>query len=626
MPTTPAGYWTEGKVVNGTNMGGGVFMPGTPPPSPISPPSGGGTVPLEPPKNEVSVVSSESGKNALDKEINDHNNFVSQVSPPPTAQTTTTTKTTPSDANGSYSADELKAAGANFSDYTYNPDTKLFAPSATKTDTSSLDKNFNNDRNTINSAFSSQLSNMDAATQALIQSIKGVFNDRINMQMEVNRREVQGFNTLNIRNGTDRYAPGVAQSIITADENEGLKRIATIENEMMNKVSEAQQNLTDKKYQVFLQNRQEIKDLTTEYKTTLKDIHDKATAAAKDARDFMYKAKQDSVDNKLKSDQFTYQQKKDSIDQALRAGELNETKAKDARQYLMDQANMQIKAFEDGLTYDPETGTLSSTPSPTAGLTYDKTTGQLVKPDGTLSDKDITELPGIQEPLPGVHYFDPTQFSDAKQRQKAENVARSMGVPIISEKDVPNVQGLQTALQRLDDAQAAFKKIASSNIPGARLAEAPLHMVGGLADKAGIYQTDFQNALSDYKTARNAVISIASQLSGGGRSMGIVMSKLDGILPSTGLFGEAPETMKSAESNFQAARKLIYSGMKTYLPDAPLPGSGDRVYNSVFDYSTDHPTVTLSDGKTMNTAEAAAQLASEHPEWTDADIVKVLNQ
>src|SRR5574343_2080615 len=31
MPTTPQGYWTEGKVVNGTNVGGGTFVQGTPP-------------------------------------------------------------------------------------------------------------------------------------------------------------------------------------------------------------------------------------------------------------------------------------------------------------------------------------------------------------------------------------------------------------------------------------------------------------------------------------------------------------------------------------------------------------------------------------------------------------------
>lgn len=31
MPT-PTGYWTEGKIVNGTNVGGGVFVQGTPPP------------------------------------------------------------------------------------------------------------------------------------------------------------------------------------------------------------------------------------------------------------------------------------------------------------------------------------------------------------------------------------------------------------------------------------------------------------------------------------------------------------------------------------------------------------------------------------------------------------------
>ena len=254
---------------------------------------------------EPSVISTNRGKDVLNGEITKHNADVANLG---TSQTATTTGTDtgaakPSTATtdamkgiGGLTADEAKAAGINVTDtsqYTYDPTSGYFLP---KNGTKADQDKFESDKTTINNAFNAQKSLMDASTQNLISSLNAIYDARMQAQRDVNAHELAAFNTMNVRGGTSRYAGGVAQSILTADENAGLQRIAAIAAEQAGKIAEAQQNLQAKEYTAFMDNRAAIDKLTTERNATLKDLQDKAVAEQTKQKDAAQKV-QDNINS-----------------------------------------------------------------------------------------------------------------------------------------------------------------------------------------------------------------------------------------------------------------------------------------------------------------------------------------
>lgn len=244
--------------------------------------------------SEPSVISTENGQKVLKSAVDTHNQDMVNLRTATDAKTTTpdASKTWAMQQVGGVTADEAKASGLDLSQYNYDAESGYFLPLA---GSKSQQDQFSNDKKVINDAFSTQMANMDAATRSLIDSIKGIYSDRIAAQADVNRRELQGFNTMNLRDGTSRYAGGVAQSILTADENAGLDRIAKIAHEESGLLASANENLTNKKYTAFMDDRAAIDKLTAERSATLKDLQTKAIAYQTKQRDEVKAATRDSA-------------------------------------------------------------------------------------------------------------------------------------------------------------------------------------------------------------------------------------------------------------------------------------------------------------------------------------------
>lgn len=259
MPTTQ-GYWTEGKVVNGLNVGGGQFVQGTPP----APNAGSAQA-----TNPVSALNSNNGATTIDTAITDHKNDMAKITPAPTT-TTTPKPANVAPANG-FTLDEVKTSGMDTTGYKFDPVSETYSPA-----TAADNPQYAADQKTINDAFANQVAHMDAATQNLISSIRGIYSSRIAEQADANRRELATFNTMNTRFGTSRYAPGVATGVLTADERVGLDRIQKIAAEEAGLIAQANQSLTDKKYAAFVQQRNELNDLRKEKVATLTKLQDRA--------------------------------------------------------------------------------------------------------------------------------------------------------------------------------------------------------------------------------------------------------------------------------------------------------------------------------------------------------------
>lgn len=279
------------------------------------------------PASPVTALSSSNGASAIDQHIADHSKDVAALStyqqpnntPAPTPATPT-----------AITAAEAQAAGVDLTKYTYDPATKTYSPSPLADAAGSAQ--YESDKKAINDAFASQIASMDSATAALMASIHGIYSARIADQQEANRRELATFNTGNVRFGTDRYAPGTAAGILTADERVGLDRINKIATEEANMIAQANQSLQDKKYAAFVQQRNELASLRKERLDTLTKLKDDA-----------YKAQQDKIKNdldaKIHSDTVSYQDKQLAIQQA----QLDETVRKDKAAELQKAADLKIK-------------------------------------------------------------------------------------------------------------------------------------------------------------------------------------------------------------------------------------------------------------------------------------------
>lgn len=329
----PQGYWTEGRIVNGTNVGGGHFVQGTPP-------AGYGT-PSATATSPISSLTSGNGASTIDKAIVDQKNDLANIATTPsTAATPAPAKksferNTALESIGALSSEEATAMGTSpsllQSQYTYDPNTGYHIPKGSTVE-DQTNQSYDTAEKKIIDQFAEQTAGMDKATQNLVNSISGIYSARIADQAEANRRELATFNTMNVRYGTSRYAPGVAQGVLTADERAGLDRVNKIAMEEAGLIAQANQSLTDKKYNAFIAQRNELGDLRKEKINQLQKLQDRADkvrsekmAAEKDARDFAYKQGQDEILNDLTSKKFSYQQKQDAIDNALKAKQISET-------------------------------------------------------------------------------------------------------------------------------------------------------------------------------------------------------------------------------------------------------------------------------------------------------------
>lgn len=329
----------------------------------VAAPTGGG---VNNNSNELAVISSVQGKNVLDEHIANQNKDINDTlaipaygslfkgpggginkfdpnTGKPLSDTPVTTPTKPSTTQtdamktaGGVTAEEAKAAGIDLSSgYTYDQNSGYFMPSQNNSSNNSdqltpdqVRSNYQGEIDKANETFRTMIGGMDAGTQALVTSLNNIYQDRINAQSAVNRNELSSFNTMNIRGGTSRYAGGVAQSILTADENAGLDRIKAISNELADKISTANNNLQDKKYAAFVDNRNEIDKLRTEANAQIKDLHDQAVAKAKDDRDFAYQQKKDADNLALETKKYDLTVSNSKVDNALKRAQIAEIMAK----------------------------------------------------------------------------------------------------------------------------------------------------------------------------------------------------------------------------------------------------------------------------------------------------------
>lgn len=131
----------------------------------------------------------------------------------------------------------------------------------------------------------------DPSTNSLLSRVNDIFDQRAQESKELSSRLVKGLTVSTIRSGIGRFAPFRQTSILEAEEERGMKRLAQIEGERRTAAAEAEAAFRDGQTSSFMasmakmaelqkQRQQAAKDL---FKATL-DARDRAQDAAKEAR------------------------------------------------------------------------------------------------------------------------------------------------------------------------------------------------------------------------------------------------------------------------------------------------------------------------------------------------------
>lgn len=129
-----------------------------------------------------------------------------------------------------------------------------------------------------NSTLDSISSMADAATAALITSIKQTYAARIQAMDVSNQRILSTKTESGYRSGAAQYTSQLQAGVLTDEEQQGVSRIAELQGEMLSAIAQAQQAQTTQELAIFNDRMDALSKLDTELSTTVQNLQSNATA------------------------------------------------------------------------------------------------------------------------------------------------------------------------------------------------------------------------------------------------------------------------------------------------------------------------------------------------------------
>lgn len=407
---------------------------------------------------------------------------------------------------------------------------------------------------------------MTPAEQQIWDMTKATYDSVRDEQLTANKAFEGGTKVLSERRGLTQNAPDLALENIHSAVSEGNKKILEINNQSALALGQLQE--------AFKQNDLKLAtDKWTEYQSWATKKHEafaEQQKAVQDAAKQLQDQKHQELMDNLAVNEFDYKQTQDKIDNAFKQQQIT----LDEKKQLQDQQHQNIQDKIGMAELALKQGEFNAT--------YGGN-----NPDGTqMTAKDI---PGVRTTNQGISYFDPTQFSDAKQRKAAENIARQAGVPILSDKtDTEAMTNLDGALQNLATLEQMFNNLAPGNTPGAALWDKGENVVGGIFSHTGIYTTDRQAEIQAYNSNRDQLFKQIYALAGGHpRINSVELQQAANALPRLTI--TSMDTGKTGQTKLNLTRHYLYNALKAIVPSANLPQSGDKIFQSTDELLTAHP-------------------------------------
>lgn len=130
----------------------------------------------------------------------------------------------------------------------------------------------------INTTLDSLQGQVDASSNALIESIKAIYASRINDMEQSNEGVLADKTAIGIRTGRQQYAPVLQAGIISDEEQQGIGRIAALQGSMLQLIAQAQQARSASDYSAFNDKMTALDKVNTDLNTSIQSLHAAALA------------------------------------------------------------------------------------------------------------------------------------------------------------------------------------------------------------------------------------------------------------------------------------------------------------------------------------------------------------
>lgn len=181
------------------------------------------------------ITSTTSGKAIRSTVTNPDGSILTTYADGTTSTTPGATPTTSTTKKGSAISDLV---GADQSQAQPNPMAEF---------TAGLDASLAETKKGLDAMLSSYTQNIDQETQGIVDDLKRVYANRIAEQEKINQAMIGSTNVSGIVSGRTRYASTIQDSILSAEETAGLKRISDLNSELTSLVSQAKSAAQGKK-------------------------------------------------------------------------------------------------------------------------------------------------------------------------------------------------------------------------------------------------------------------------------------------------------------------------------------------------------------------------------------------
>ncbi len=185
--------------------------------------------------------------------------------------------------------------------------------------------------------------------QAQIQSLMDQF-EQLKQQQLLANKNFEGGTAVNLaRGGTAEYANQIASGQMKQAIDDGIAKIAKIEQMAMVAVNDLKSGIEQKNYKMINDAYDRYSQFTKQRADTLQAMQKATADHAKEARDFNYKVQQDSFNNTIKLAEFNYKQSQDAFNNALASSKFDYEQAQDLFKNTIDSDKFTWQQTQDNI-------------------------------------------------------------------------------------------------------------------------------------------------------------------------------------------------------------------------------------------------------------------------------------
>lgn len=188
---------------------------------------------------------------------------------------------------------------------------------------------------------------LNSSQQAQVDGLKAQFAQLIKAQETANANFTGGTTVAQNLYGMGNSVIGLGAIKGTVDD--GIAKIADLNSKMVSAVANMTNAFNTENHTLLKDAYDAYTSAAKEKQANLDKIQAATTAAAKDQRDFNYRAAQDDVTNKLKSDELDFNKKKEVFDQAMQSSDLDLKQKKQVQDMWAQREDLELKRQQVGI-------------------------------------------------------------------------------------------------------------------------------------------------------------------------------------------------------------------------------------------------------------------------------------